>query len=457
MSTKSASLASPAPPKSMRPLDLIRKKRDGGELSSDEIAFLIRSYTADEIPDYQMAAWLMAVLIRGMTGAELSALTVAMLHSGEVLDLSDIPGAKVDKHSTGGVGDKTSLIIAPIVAAAGVIVPMISGRGLGHTGGTLDKLQSIPGFNIHLSLSEFRRVLKLCGCALIGQTAEIAPADKKLYALRDVTATVESPNLICASIMSKKLAEGIDGLVLDVKTGSGAFMKTEKDAVHLADLMVETGERMGKKMVALITDMDQPLGLKVGNALEIEECIEVMNGEGPPDLREISIELAAWMFSLAGRTPSVETGRQLADELIRDRSALKKFREIVQQQGGDPNTIDDPRRLPQARHRIPLPSPAAGFVEAIQCEQVGIASLVLGGGREKKEDVIDPAVGLVLHKKVGDPVQKGEPLCTIHYNSDARLSSAQNLLQQAYRIAEKPPAVRRPLIHRVITGMGGQA
>jgi pyrimidine-nucleoside phosphorylase len=457
MLTNSASLASPAPPKSMRPLDLIRKKRDDGELSSDEIAFLIRSYTADEIPDYQMAAWLMAVLIRGMTGAELSALTGAMLHSGEVLDLSDIPGAKVDKHSTGGVGDKTSLIIAPIVAAAGVIVPMISGRGLGHTGGTLDKLQSIPGFNIHLSLSEFRRVLKLCGCALIGQTAEIAPADKKLYALRDVTATVESPNLICASIMSKKLAEGIDGLVLDVKTGSGAFMKTEQDSVHLADLMVETGKRMGKKMVALITDMDQPLGLKVGNALEIEECIEVMNGKGPPDLREISIELAAWMFSLAGRTPSVETGRQLADGLIRDRSALKKFREIVQQQGGDPNTIDDPRRLPQARNRIPLPSPAAGFVEAIQCEQVGIASLVLGGGREKKEDVIDPAVGLVLHKKVGDPVQKGEPLCTIHYNSDARLSNAQNLLQQAYRIAEKPPAVRRPLIHRVITGTGGQA
>jgi pyrimidine-nucleoside phosphorylase len=457
MSTNSALSAPPAPPKSMRPLDLIRKKRDGGELSPDEIAFLIRSYTADEIPDYQMAAWLMAVLIRGMTGAELSALTGAMLHSGEVLDLSDIPGAKVDKHSTGGVGDKTSLIIAPIVAAAGVIVPMISGRGLGHTGGTLDKLQSIPGFNISLSLSEFRRVLKLCGCALIGQTAEIAPADKKLYALRDVTATVESPNLICASIMSKKLAEGIDGLVLDVKTGSGAFMKTEQDSVHLANLMVETGKRMGKKMVALITDMDQPLGLKVGNALEIEECIEVMNGGGPPDLREISIELAAWMFSLAGRTPSVETGRQLADELIRDRSALKKFREIVQQQDGNPSAIDDPKRLPQARHRTPLPSPAAGFVEAIQCEQVGIASLVLGGGREKKEDVIDPAVGLVLHKKVGDPVQKGEPLCTIHYNSDVRLGDAQNLLQHAYRIAEKPPAVRRPLIHRVITGTGEQA
>jgi pyrimidine-nucleoside phosphorylase len=457
MSNSPASLTSPPPATSMRPLDLIRKKRDSGELSSAEIAFLVRAYTDDEIPDYQMAAWLMAVLIRGMSGPELSALTGAMLHSGEVLDLSDIPGPKVDKHSTGGVGDKTSLIIAPIVAAGGVTVPMISGRGLGHTGGTLDKLQSIPGFNINLSLSEFRRVLKSCGCGLIGQTAEIAPADKKLYALRDVTGTVESPNLICASIMSKKLAEGIDGLVLDVKTGSGAFMKTEKDSVHLAELMVETGERMGKKMVALITDMDQPLGMKVGNALEVEECIEVMNGEGPADLREISVELAAWMLYLAGRTSSVDAGKQLADELIRNRSALKKFREIVVEQGGDPAAIDDPRRLPQARHRIPMISPASGFVEAIQCEQVGIASLVLGGGREKKEDTIDPAVGLVLHKKVGDPVQKGEPFCTVHYNSDVRLSSAQNLLQQAYRIAEKPPAVRRPLIHRVISGKGAQA
>src|SRR6476661_5970964 len=303
----------------MRAVDLIRKKRDSGEHSREEINFLISGYTRGEIPDYQMAAWLMATWIRGLSRPEIAALTEAMLHSGEVLDLSDIPGPKVDKHSTGGVGDKTSLIIAPIVAAGGVTVPMISGRGLGHTGGTLDKLQSIPGFNINLSLSEFRRVLKSCGCGLIGQTAEIAPADKKIYALRDVTATVESPNLICASIMSKKLAEGIDGLVLDVKTGSGAFMKTEKHSIHLAELMVETGERMGKKMVALITDMDQPLGLRVGNALEVEECIEVMNGGGPADLREVSVELAAWKLCLAGRTPSVDTGRQLADKLIRDR------------------------------------------------------------------------------------------------------------------------------------------
>jgi len=447
-----SSVTSPAPSISMRPLDLIRKKRDGGELSSDEIEFLVRAYTREAIPDYQMAAWLMAVVIRGMTGPELSALTGAMLHSGEVLDLSDIAGAKIDKHSTGGVGDKTSLIIAPVVAAAGVIVPMISGRGLGHTGGTLDKLQSIPGFDIDLSLSEFRRVLQTCGCGLIGQTAEIAPADKKLYALRDVTATVESPNLICASIMSKKLAEGIDGLVLDVKTGSGAFMKTEEDSVHLAELMVETGERMGKKMVALITDMDQPLGLKVGNALEVEECIEVMKGGGPADLIEVSVELSAWMFYLAERTPSVEEGRKLAHEMISSGAALKKFREIIMQQSGDAGVIHDPSWLPHARHRADLLSPSSGFVASIQCEQVGVASLVLGGGREKKEDVIDPAVGLALHRKVGEPVREGEPLCTIHYNSDTRLAEAQGLLQQAYRIADRPPAVKRPLIHRVVSG-----
>jgi pyrimidine-nucleoside phosphorylase len=454
MSNSSAALTQPPQAITMRPLDLIRKKRDGGELSSDEIQFLVSAYTHDEIPDYQMAAWLMAVLIRGMNGPELSALTGAMLHSGEVLDLCDIPGAKVDKHSTGGVGDKTSLIIAPVVAAGGVIVPMISGRGLGHTGGTLDKLQSIPGFNINLSLGEFRRILKACGCGLIGQTAEIAPADKKLYALRDVTATVESPNLICASIMSKKLAEGIDGLVLDVKTGSGAFMKTEKDSVHLAELMVETGERMGKKMVALITDMDQPLGLKIGNALEVEECIETMKGGGPADLREVSVELAAWMFYLAEKTQSVDQGRQLASQLIANGSALRKFREIISQQGGDPGVIDDPQRLPRARRQSPFPSSTSGFIDNIQCEQVGIASLVLGGGREKKEDVIDPAVGLVLHKKVGDPIREGEPLCTIHYNSDAHLADARNLLQQAYRIAGQPPATKRPLIHRIISGKG---
>ena len=436
----------------MRAIDVIRKKRDGGELSPEEIAFFVSGYTEDRIPDYQVAAWLMAVLLRGMTRAEIAALTESMLRSGSVLDFSDLPGRKVDKHSTGGVGDKTSLVIAPLVAAAGVPVPMISGRGLGHSGGTLDKLESIPGFNVHLSLAEFRRVLSACGCALIGQTAEIAPADKKLYALRDVTATVESPPLICGSIMSKKLAEGIDALVLDVKTGSGAFMKSEAAASSLAELMVETGVRMGKKMVALITDMDQPLGNKVGNALEVEECIAVMRGAGPADLRELCLELAAWMLFLAGRVTTLDEGQRLAAELIRSGAALERFREIIAEQGGDARVIDDPHRLPQARNRLPILSRSSGFVASIQCEKVGVASLVLGGGRERKEDTIDPAVGLVVHKKVGDAVHAGEPLCTVHYNSDVRLNEARRLLEESYSIAAQPPVSRRPLVHSIIQG-----
>jgi pyrimidine-nucleoside phosphorylase len=435
--------------RSVRVVDVIRRKRDGGELTRDEINYLVSAYTSGAIPDYQISAWLMAVVLKGMSKPELAALTEAMLHSGQVLDLSDIPGRKVDKHSTGGVGDKTSLIIAPIVAAAGVPVPMISGRGLGHTGGTLDKLESIPGFNVNLPLDEFRGVLRVCGCGLIGQTAEIAPADKKLYALRDVTGTVESPFLICASIMSKKLAEGIDALVLDVKTGSGAFMKKEEDAVNLAELMVETGQRMGKRVVALITDMNQPLGRKVGNALEIEECIEVMRGGGPQDLRELCLELAAWMLYLAGRTTTLPFGRGLAAEILDAGNALEKFREIIWLQGGERAVIDDFERLPRARNRIPVVSPAGGFVGSIQCEQVGTAVVVLGGGREKKEDAVDPAVGLVLHKKLGDPVHAGEPLLTLHYNSEARLAEARGLLESAFTIAPEPPALPN-LVHRVI-------
>ena len=435
----------------MRAIDIIRKKRDGGELSAQEIEFFVSSYTAEGIPDYQVSAWLMAVLLRGMTAAEFAALTESMLHSGRVLDLSDLPGCKVDKHSTGGVGDKTSLVIAPLVAAAGVTVPMISGRGLGHTGGTLDKLESIPGFNVNLSLAEFRRVLATCGCALIGQTAEIAPADKKLYALRDVTGTVESPPLICGSIMSKKLAEGIDALVLDVKTGSGAFMKSEEAAVALAELMVETGVRLGKKMVALITDMEQPLGNNVGNALEVEECIRVMRGSGPADVRELCLELGAWMLLLAGRVISLEQGTELGAELIASGAALERFREIIMLQGGDGSVIDDTSRLPQARHRLPILSRSGGFVASIECEQVGVASRVLGGGRERKEDSIDPAVGITLQKKVGDAVRAGEPLATLHYNSEARLEEARQLLEESYLIAQ-PPVSRRPLIRRIIHG-----
>src|SRR5213592_3935556 len=333
----------------MRAVDLIRKKRDSGELSREEIEFLVSGYTRGEIPDYQMAAWLMAVWIRGMNRSELASLTEVMLHSGEVLTHPEIPGKKVDKHSTGGVGDKTSLILAPIVAAGGLTVPMISGRGLGHTGGTLDKLEAIPGFNVNLPLGEFRRVLRQCGMGLIGQTAEIAPADKKIYALRDVTSTVENIGLICASIMSKKLAEGIDALVLDVKTGSGAFMQREEDSVMLADVMVDTAKRMGKKAVALITDMDQPLGKLAGHSNEVIESIEVLKGRGPKDLRDLSLELSAWMFYLGDRTQSVEEGRSLAETMIATGQALEKFRQGVRLQGGDERIIDEPERLPIAR------------------------------------------------------------------------------------------------------------
>jgi pyrimidine-nucleoside phosphorylase len=438
-----------------RAIDLIRKKRDGAELSRGEIEFLVNAYTGNDIPDYQMSAWLMAVVLRGMTRPETAALTDAMLRSGEVLDLSSLPAKKVDKHSTGGVGDKTSLVLAPLAAAAGVTVPMISGRGLGHTGGTLDKLESIPGFNVNLPVAQFRRVLAACGCAMIGQTAEIAPADRKLYALRDVTGTVESPYLICASIMSKKLAEGIDALVLDVKTGSGAFMKSEKDAAFLAELMVETGERMGKKVVALITDMDQPLGCMIGNALEVVEVVEILRGDGPEDLRQLCMELAGWMLHLGGIAPTVAEGKKQSEQLIACGKALDKFRQMVELQGGDARTIDDPAKLPRARHQTTLSSPKGGYVACMRCEQIGTACVILGGGRERKEDSVDPAVGIVLHKKIGDTVSVGEPLATIYYNAEAPMTRARQLLEESYQITESPVREKRPLIHRVI-GNGGE-
>jgi len=434
----------------MRVVDLIRRKRDSGELTRDEIEQLIAAYTRGDIPDYQMSAWLMAVVLRGMTREETASLTEAMLHSGRVLDFSDLSGKKVDKHSTGGVGDKPSLVIAPIVAAGGLKVPMISGRGLGHSGGTLDKLESIPGFNVNLSLADFRRVLETCGCALIGQTAEIAPADKKIYALRDVTGTVESPSLICASIMSKKLAEGIDALVLDVKTGSGAFMKKIEDAANLAELLVETGKRMGKKVVALLTDMNQPLGRKAGNAMEVVESIEVLGGAGPADLRELCLELAAWMFYLGERVKTLDEGKKLSADLIGSGQAREKFREIVGLQCGDVGVVDDPRRLAHARQTLEVTSPTGGFVVGTQCEQLGVACVVLGGGREKKEDTIDPAVGLTFHKRIGDAVERGEPLCTLHYNAENRLVEARRLVESAYRIESEKPKSIPPLIHRII-------
>ncbi len=437
-----------------RAIDVIRKKRDGGELSKSEIEGLVNEYTRDAIPDYQVAAWLMAVVIRGMTRAETTALTDAMLRSGDVLDLSSLPSKKIDKHSTGGVGDKTSLVLAPLVAAAGVSVPMISGRGLGHTGGTLDKLEAIPGFNVNLPVTQFRRVLETCGCAMIGQTAEIAPADRKLYALRDVTGTVESPYLICASIMSKKLAEGIDGLVLDVKAGSGAFMKSENDAAFLAELMVETGERMGKKTVALITDMDQPLGNMIGNALEVVEVVQILRGEGPEDLKLLCFELAGWMLHLGGVSNSVADGKKISEQLIATGKAFDKFRQMVELQGGDPRTIDDPEKLPKARHTMKISSAKAGYVASIQCEQIGAACVILGGGRERKEDSVDPAVGIVLQKKVGDAVSPSEPWATIHYNSEDRAAHAKLLLEASFHISDSPPPKKRPLIHRVIGKSG---
>jgi pyrimidine-nucleoside phosphorylase len=334
---------------------------------------------------------------------------------------------------------------------------MISGRGLGHTGGTLDKLESIPGFSVNLAPEKMREVLRKCGMVLVGQTDQIVPADKKMYALRDVTGTVESPALICASIMSKKIAEGIDALVLDVKTGSGAFMKKEADAVGLAELMVDTGVRMGKRMVALITDMDQPLGMYVGNALEVMECVEVLKGDGPSDLRDLSIELSAWMFYLGDRSGSVEEGRKLARKTIADGSAFEKFCEVAQLQGGDPQTLRNTKKLPQARNHREVRSRQSGYVEQINCEQVGVSSLALGGGREKKEDAIDPAVGILLRKKLGDAVAANESICVLHYNSDARLSEAESLIYSAYQIGTTPAAAPAKLIRRVIEGESTKA
>ena len=433
----------------MRILDIIRKKRDGLELTREEIHAFVDGYTRERVPDYQASALLMAIYFQGLSRRETADLTEVMLRSGEVLDLSGLPGRKVDKHSTGGVGDKTSLVIAPIAASAGVIVPMISGRGLGHSGGTLDKLESIPGFRVNLSLQEFRKMLETVNCGLIGQTKEIAPADKRIYALRDVTATVESKFLITASIMSKKLAEGIDALVLDVKTGSGAFMKRLEDSRELAGLMVEIGKRVGKKVVALITDMDQPLGNAAGNAVEVIESAETLKGKGPKDLREICLELAGWMLVLGEKASNLEEGRKKAAEEISSGQALEKFRRIVELQGGDPRVLDDYKRLPAARKQCVIAAEAQGLVESIECEQLGLASCRLGAGRERVDDRIDPAVGLTIHAKVADRVSRGQPLVTLHYNDDARLEAARSLAASAYRIGARKPAPR-PLIFETL-------
>jgi pyrimidine-nucleoside phosphorylase/thymidine phosphorylase len=433
----------------MRAVDVIQRKRDGHELTPDEIAFFIEGYTRGTIPDYQASALAMAVFFKGMTAAETVALTESMMRTGEVLDLSELPGPKVDKHSTGGVGDKTSMVLAPLAAACGVYVPMISGRGLGHTGGTLDKLESIPGFRVGLSLDEFRAVLRKSHLGLIGQTPEIAPADRKLYALRDVTSTVESRPLIAASIMSKKMAEGIDALVLDVKTGDGAFMVEEEDSRALAEAMLAIGKGMGKKIVALITDMEQPLGRSVGNALEIAECIETLQGKGPADLETLSVELAAWMLSLAGAPASLDAARARVREALSSGAGLKKFQEVIALQGGDPRVCDDVSRLPRATQTVELRAESAGRVAGIACRAVGTAAMLLGAGRETVESRIDPGVGLVLHKKVGDAVAAGDSLVSVHVNDRRRLDEALAMLRGAVRVGpEAPPP--RPLVHAVL-------
>jgi pyrimidine-nucleoside phosphorylase/thymidine phosphorylase len=433
----------------VRAVDIIQKKRDGEELGRDEIAFFVDGYTRGSIPDYQASAFTMAVFFKGMTPAETVALTESMMRTGEVLDLSDLPGPRVDKHSTGGVGDKTSLILAPLAAAAGAYVPMISGRGLGHTGGTLDKLESVPGFRVGLSLKEFRQTLRKCGLGLIGQTPEIAPADRKLYALRDVTATVESLPLIASSIMSKKMAEGIDALILDVKTGDGAFMKKFEDSKALAEAMVRIGRGMGKRVSALITDMEQPLGRTVGNALEVKESVETLQGHGPKDLESLSLELAAWMLHLGGIAPGLDAARTRVRDALASGAGLRKFQEVIGLQGGDPRICDDTSRLPQARETIELRSEAEGRVAGIACRTVGRAAMLLGAGRETVDSRVDPAVGVVLHKKVGDPVREGESLMTLHVNERGRLEEATSLLRQAVRIAREAPPVS-PLVRLVL-------
>ncbi len=423
----------------MRAVDLIRKKRDGGQLSAEEIAFLVAGIESGHVADYQWSALLMAIVWRGMDKAETAALCDAMMRSGEVVDLSAITGPKIDKHSTGGVGDKTSLILAPIAAAAGVMVPMVSGRGLGHTGGTLDKLESIPGFDVNLDLATYRDVLARCGMVLIGQTPEIAPADKFLYAMRDATATVESIPLISASIMSKKLAEGIDGLVLDVKCGHGAFLPDEAKARELAETMIGIGRSLGKKCVALLTNMEQPLGRMAGNALEIYESVETLKGRGPKDLADLSIELAAEMVLMAGIEPTIEAARARALRTIADGSALERFRQVIAAQGGDPAVCDDPLGvLPQARKMVPITAKRAGSVAEIRARDIGQAIMLLGAGRERMDSHIDPAVGIVFEKKVGDPVAAGELLAVLHVDSELRLAHALELAEAAIEISPEP-------------------
>jgi pyrimidine-nucleoside phosphorylase len=433
----------------MNTVELIKKKRDGNTFSADEINFLINHYTTGQIPDYQFSALLMAILLKGMNTSETAALTNSMLNSGKIINLSSLKGYKVDKHSTGGVGDKTSLIIAPIVASAGVYVPMISGRGLGHTGGTLDKLEAIPGFRTDLSLSESIKVLKKCGAVLIGQTEEIAPADKLIYSLRDVTATVESIPLITASIMSKKLAEGIDGLVLDIKTGSGAFMKSYQDAINLANSLIQTARSFDKEVIAFITDMNQPLGNYIGNWLEVYESIQVLNGNVKNDLYLLSIKLAGTMIYLGKKAKSIQEGERIAKQKIENGEALTKFLSIVELQGGNVNYIINPVKYPKSKFVKKVRSVLNGFIKEMNTYQIGMASLELGAGRRTKEDEIDHKSGIILYKKIGDYTKTGEVICELHSDSRTKIISAEQMISESIQFSKTKP-VSPKLIKRVI-------
>ena len=442
----------------MQALDVIAKKRDGGELSKEEIEFFVQRYTDDRIPDYQAAAWLMALFLEGMTDRETRDLTMAMAHSGDMLDLSDLvrsteSGRKllvVDKHSTGGVGDKVSLVLAPLIAACGVPVAKMTGRGLGFTGGTVDKLESIPGYRTDLGVDAFKAQVEQIGVVLTGQTADLAPADQKLYALRDVTATVESIPLIVSSIMSKKLAAGADAIVLDVKIGKGAFMKTMEDAEALAHGLVRLGKQADRKVVALISDMNQPLGRAVGNALEVREAIDTLRGGGPQDFRDHVLTVAAEILRLSGRVAERDAALTLALDTLSSGAAWQKFRDLVEAQGGDVSAVDNPDELPQASMVKPIEAPRSGYVRSIEAAEIGLAVVGLGGGREEKGEPIDHSVGVVVHHKVGDLIQKGTPLFTIHANDEKKLEEARDRVLAAHRFSDQP-VQPLPLFYQRIT------
>lgn len=432
----------------MRMSDIIAKKRDNIELSKEEIEFFVTGFTNDEIPDYQVASLLMAIYFNDMTDDELSTLTMSMVESGDTIDLSEVDGVKVDKHSTGGVGDTTTLVLAPLVAALDIPVAKMSGRGLGHTGGTLDKLEAIEGFDIEIEEADFIKLVNEHKIAVIGQSGNLTPADKKLYALRDVTATVNSIPLIASSIMSKKIAAGADAIVLDVKYGDGAFMKTVEDAEQLAKRMVAIGQNVGRQTMAIISSMQEPLGYAIGNSLEVQEAIDVLKGEGPEDLKEISLVLAAQMTVLAGKAKTLDEAKALLNEVIDNGKALEKFRVFIENQGGNGDVVDHPEKLPQASRTFEVAADKAGVVTAIGAEGLGVASSMLGAGRTVKEDVIDLAVGIVIHKKVGDEVKVGDSLATIHANTEDVKKVTEKVLEN-YKIGEKAQKVK--LIEKIIT------